>query len=119
MANRTLCATELAAANTLLTEIRQRLAAMSNGDEQLYWALRRKVTKELSFDERGKPAERRKLKEAKWKSQRGICPLCQGPLPEKYCVLDRFEAMGGYTSENTRLICTACDTQVQCSRGYR
>lgn len=83
------------------------------------WAFRRKVFKELTYDERGKPMERRKLKEAKWKSQRGICPACNGSLPEKYCVLDRLEAMKGYTSENTRLLCSSCDSRLQSEKGYK
>jgi hypothetical protein len=39
-------------------------------------------------------------------------------LPERYCVLDRAAAAKGYTPENTRLICQACDVKSQASRGY-
>jgi uncharacterized protein YndB with AHSA1/START domain len=112
MVNRTLNPSELAQANSLLSELRQKLEAVSCGDELLLWALRRKIFKELTYDERGKPTERRKLKEAKWKAQRGICSTFNGPLPEKYCVLDWLEAMKGYTSENTQLICVICDTRL-------
>lgn len=118
MANRTLSPSELATANAILAEIRQKLELLSGGDVTLLWALRRKVYKELGYDERGKPMERRKLKDTKWKNQRGLCPTCSGPLPEKYCVLDRIEAMKGYTTENTRLICAACDTRLQAEKGY-
>lgn len=118
MANRILSKAELASANGLLTEIRKQLEALSGGDRELLWALRRKVFKELTYDERGKPMERRKIKEAKWKSQRGLCAGCNGPLPEKYCVLDRSEAMKGYTTENTRLLCATCDTRLQAEKGY-
>lgn len=116
MANRNLSPSELVMANALLTDIRTQLQSLSGGDPLLLWALRRK---ELTYDERGKPMNRRKLKETKWKSQRGICPTCSGPLPEKYCVLDRLEAMKGYTPENTRLICTTCDTRLQAEKGYK
>lgn len=119
MANRTLNNSELKIANELLENIRQGLATVSDGDGSLLWALRRKIYKELTYDERGKPVVRRKLKESKWKSQRGVCPTCNGPLPEKYCVLDRLEAMKGYTPENTRLICSTCDTRLQTQKGYQ
>ena len=119
MANRTLSPSELVIANTLLVDIRSKLEAMSGDDASLLWALRRKVYKELTYDERGKPMERRKLKESKWKLQRGICPACGNSLPEKYCVLDRIEAMKGYTHENTRLICAPCDARLQADKGYK
>ena len=118
MANRILTPSELATANSLLAEIRARIEASANGDEALAWALRRKIYKELGYDERGKPMERRKLKDAKWKAQRGKCAVCRGDLPEKYTILDRLTAMGGYTPENTRLLCMSCDTRTQQERGY-
>lgn len=92
---------------------------LASGDEELLWALRRKIYKELGYDERGKPMVRRKLKDSKWKSQRGKCAICEGDLPEKYCVLDRLEAMKGYTMENTRLICTSCDAKTQADRKFQ
>lgn len=55
MPNRTLTPLELAHANELLSEIRQRLAALSAGDAELEFALRRKIAKELGYDERSKP----------------------------------------------------------------
>ncbi|MBC7834756.1 MAG: hypothetical protein H7Y88_06605 [Phycisphaerales bacterium] len=119
MANRNLSPSELVTANELLAEIRKQLDQLSRGDETLLWALRRKVFKELTYDERGKPMKRRKLKGAKRKSQCGICPTCSEPLPEKYCVLDRIEAMKGYTPENTRLLCKKCDTRLQTEKGYK
>ncbi|MBK8097618.1 MAG: hypothetical protein IPK26_10950 [Planctomycetes bacterium] len=54
----------------------------------------------------------------KREQQRGLCAICAQSLPDKYVVLDRTEAMGGYTDANTRLICTGCDTTVQRNRGY-
>ena len=118
MANRRLSAAELAAANDILRSVRTGLATLSAGDPSLLWALRRKVYKELTYDERGKPMHRRKLKARKRGEQRGLCAACSEPLPENYAVLDRLEAMGGYTESNTRLIHQACDTAVQRSRGY-
>jgi len=38
-----------------MAEVRQRLADLSGDDENLLWALRRKLFKELTYDERGKP----------------------------------------------------------------
>ncbi len=103
----------------MIAEVRQRLADLSGGDADVLWALRRKLYKELTYDERGKPAQRRKLKELKRIDQNNKCVICGASLPEKYVVLDRLEAMKGYTQENTRLLCQTCDTQVQIERGYK
>jgi hypothetical protein len=95
-----------------------RLDAASSGDDQLLWALRRKLSKELSYLERGKPMERKALKLAKRVEQHGLCAICGHPLPEQGAVLDRKEAMAGYTLENTRLVHYECDRQVQAERGF-
>ena len=76
------------------------------------FAFRRKIRKELMYDERGKPVQRRKLKDLMWKKQKGICPECGRELPLKYAVLDRVE-------ENVRLICPDCDKKIQQERGYK
>jgi len=102
-----------------MAEVRQSLAGLSNGDETLLWALRRKLFKELTYDERGKPMQRRKLKELKRAEQDNRCKICSASLPAKYVVLDRLEAMKGYTLGNTQLICQACDTKLQIERGYK
>lgn len=102
----------------LIAEVRERLESLSGGDPALLWALRRKLAKELSYDERGKPMHRVMLKLQKRVEQGNRCALCSGELPDPGAVLDRFEAMGGYTKENTRLLCPACDTQEQQKRGY-
>src|SRR3990170_6413755 len=78
------------------------IEAMSHGDKELLFAYRRKVFKELTYDERSKPNVRRKLKDQKWKEQRGLCAICGLELPERYTVLDRLNAAGGYIKENTR-----------------
>ena len=119
MSNRQLTAAELKQANALLDEIRDRLERLSAGDPALLFAFRRKVFKELTYDERSSPTERNKLKARKMVDQRGLCTICGKPMPEKYNVLDRLRAEDGYTAENTRLIHAACDTEVQKSRGYR
>jgi ribosomal protein L44E len=118
MANRQLSDEELAHANGLLGEIRKRLDELSEGDEELLFAYRRKIYKELTYDERGKPIQRKKLKDQKRAEQDNRCAVCGESLPEKYVVLDRFRAAAGYTRENTRVIHQGCDAQVQKSRGY-
>ena len=120
MPNRQLSSEELQSLfSPLLADVRKRLVALSEGDEELQWALRRKLSKELIYDERGKPNHRRKLKDAKRAEQDNKCFICGDSLPAKYVVLDRIEAMGGYTPENTRLLCQPCDTKVQHERGYK
>ena len=118
MPNRRLSSEELERANALLDSIRVRLSELAGEDTDLLFAYRRKVYKELIYDERDKPMVRRRLKALKRKEQGGICPLCKKPLPATYCVLDRFVAAKGYTTENTQLICQECDVMTQESRGY-
>ena len=118
MANRQLTPHELESANALLGEIRAKLVALSQADPGLLFAFRRKIFKELTYDERSKPMVRRKLKDQKWKEQCGLCAICNQPLPEKYTVLDRTIAVDGYTKENTRLIHQDCDSAHQASKGY-
>jgi ribosomal protein L44E len=118
MANRQLTQDELAMFRPILDEVRTRLRDASRGDHRLLWALRRKLYKELTYDERGKPMFRRQLKTLKRVKQGGKCALCPEPLPEKNAVLDRIEAMLGYTSDNTRLLCPQCDNKVQVERGF-
>ena len=118
MPNRQLTPDELIRANSLLAEIRVRIEGLSNGDHELLFAYRRKIFKELTYDERDKPAVRRKLNGQKWKEQRGLCALCGKELPETYTVLDRLNAVDGYTKENTRLIHQQCDVAHQASKGY-
>ena len=118
MPNRQLNSEELVLANALLAEIRTRLKALSKGDRELLFAYRRKVFKELTYDERDKPSVRHKLKDAKRKEQRGLCAICGKELPKTYTVLDRTNAVDGYTKENTRLIHQDCDVAHQLSKGY-
>lgn len=103
--------------NPLIDEIRRPLTTLSSGDQDLLWALRRKLFKELTYHERGKPVQRRKLKTQKRAEQDNKCAECSNALPSKYVVLDRREAIKGYTAENTRLLCVSCDRRVQAERG--
>jgi hypothetical protein len=117
--NRNLTADELRDVfNPLLTQVRSRLVELTNGDPDYHWALRRKLAKELVYDERSKPMQRRALKTRKRKAQSGLCAVCQTSLPELGSVLDRTRAMDGYTDANTRLICPACDARLQSEKRY-
>lgn len=109
---------ELEKARKILALVRTEIGRVANGDEGLLWALRRKVCKELGYDERSKPMTRRWIKAKLFVRQKGLCADCQGNLPEKYSVLDRHEAMKGYSEENCRVICSTCDRKTQKRRGY-
>jgi hypothetical protein len=106
-------------ANEPLALIRRQLDELSQGDRELRFALNRKVAKELIYDERGKPGDRRKLKIQKRKDQDGKCAKCRNELPGRGAVLDRFKALDRYTVENTQLLCDGCDKAIQAERGYR
>lgn len=119
MANRQLTQRELVDLFApLFVNVRERLEALSGGDPELLFALRRKLAKELSYDERGKPNDRKNLKSFKRGQQDNKCAICGDVLPDKYAVLDRIEAMNGYTPENTRLLCQKCDSKQQEERGF-
>jgi hypothetical protein len=118
MANRNLSAEELKLASDLLRDIRERLAGLAGDDPLLLFAYRRKVVKELGYDERGKPGGRGKLKALKWGQQNGKCPDCPDPLPLKYSELDRKNAADGYTVENTELVHAKCHQARQAAKGY-
>jgi hypothetical protein len=118
MPNRNLTAEELERANGLLSEIRARLASLSAGDPLLLFAYRRKVMKELGYDEREKPAVRVKLKALKWKQQGGKCAHCGEDMALKYSELDRKKAANGYTVENTELVHAKCHQERQAAKGY-
>ena len=120
MPNRQLTSDELAHLFTpLVKKVRTQLLRLARDDKDLHWALRRKLAKELIYDERSSPNERRRLKQLKRKEQNNKCAICKLELPPSYNTLDRLEAMKGYTSENTRLICQTCDIETQQRRGYK
>lgn len=105
----------------LLEQIRAALKDLSAGDSELLFAYRRKIAKELSYDERSKPSQRKSLKRRKLIAQDGKCALCGGALPPGGlgAVLDRLNAMDGYTDANTRLLCRDCDLKTQRERAFQ
>src|ERR1700740_2952269 len=104
MPNRNLTAEELRRANELLSLIRARLTKLAARGPLLLFSYRRKIVKELGYDEREKPGVRAKLKALKWKQQGGKCAHCGEELPLSYSELDRKNAADGYTPENTELV---------------
>jgi hypothetical protein len=79
---------------------------------------RRKVVKELGYDERGKPGARAKMKALKWGQQGGLCAECKLVMPIEYSELDRKNAADGYTVENTDLIHAKCHQARQAAKRY-
>jgi hypothetical protein len=118
MPDRNLTADELKLANELLSGIREQLIKLSKGDPLLLFAYRRKVTKELGYDERGKPMARRQLKALKWGQQNGKCAQCKQEMPLEYSELDRNSAPDGYTPENTELVHAKCHQERQAAKRY-
>src|SRR5689334_7172814 len=101
MANRILTKTELQELFVpLIAFVRERLRDLASNDAELFWSLRRKLAKELTYDERSKPSQRRALKIKKRTQQSNLCAICRQVLPKRDCVLDRLEAMKGYTVQN-------------------
>lgn len=118
MPNRNLTAAELKNANDLLTEIRERLAALAGDVPLLKFAYRRKIVKELGYDERSKPSVRAKLKAMKWGLRNGKCAECHKDMPLAYSELDRKNAADGYTVENTELVHAKCHQARQSAKRY-
>jgi hypothetical protein len=107
-----------ATAIRILEQLRARIAGVVGEDRERLFQMRRYILKRLEFDERGTPTQRRKLKEAKRKSQRGLCALCQTVLPERGAELDRFRAIEGYTARNTQLVCHSCHQKAEAERDF-
>jgi hypothetical protein len=121
MPNRVLTSEELKTLfGPLLLDVRARLQSLGAGSPELLFALRRKLYKELSYDERGKPMQRKVLKAAKYAEQHGKCAECCCELEQlgKNAVLDRAEAIRGYVPGNVRLLCHPCDRKLQAERNY-
>ena len=121
MPTRKLNEEELARTNSLLEEVRLKIQSLSGNDSDLQFAIRRKIAKELSYDERGKPTQRKKLKLKMLRLQKGLCANCGEALPllVRGAVLDRQNAMAGYTVENVKLIFRDCDDKLQEKRNFR
>jgi hypothetical protein len=107
-----------AAAIAILEQLRVQIASVVGEDRDRLFQMRRYILKRLEFDERGTPTQRRKLKEAKRKSQLGLCALCHEALPERGAELDRFRAIDGYTARNTQLVCHSCHQKAEADRGF-
>jgi hypothetical protein len=102
----------------ILAKLRLELEEASGGNQTTLFSMKRYIAKRLEFDERSTPTQRRKLKDHKLKSQRGLCAVCKEKLPERGAELDRFVAMDGYTKENTQLVCQACHRKAQEDRDF-
>ena len=102
----------------ILEKLRVDLQEASGGVEEILFSMKRYISKRLEFDERGTPTQRRKLKDLKRKSQRGLCAGCSGELPQRGAELDRFRAIDGYTAENTQLVCHSCHRKAQEERNF-
>ncbi|WP_158942095.1 hypothetical protein [Granulicella sp. S190] len=107
-----------AAAIAILDQLRAQISAVAGEDRDRLFQLRRYILKRLEFDERGTPTQRRKLKEAKRRSQLGLCAICQQALPARGAELDRFRAIDGYTARNTQLLCHSCHQKAEAERGF-
>ena len=118
MPNRNLTSDELKRANELLADIRGRLTKLAAGDPLLLFAYRRKIAKELGYDERGKPGARKLLKALKWGQQGRKCAHCGEEMLLKNSELDRKNAADGYTEENTELVHHHCHQERQATKGY-
>lgn len=102
----------------LFKRVKADLEQVSGGDPHLYWALRRKLAKELVYLERSTPAARKKLKAQKWAAQKGLCALCNKEMPQKNSELDRYDAYLGYVESNVRLVHHECHINDQREKGY-
>ncbi|HTL63439.1 MAG TPA: hypothetical protein VL305_00450 [Pseudolabrys sp.] len=118
MATRHLDAKEQRKAARLLALIRLKLIGMSQSDPELLFAYRRKIYKELAYDERGKPSVRRKLKMLKWEEQGGRCALCRHKLPLRDSEMDRKKPMLGYTMKNITVVHHQCHRRQQEGRRF-
>jgi hypothetical protein len=118
MANRNLDAEELKRAHLLIDEIRKQIERLAGGDSGLQFAYRRKIYKELIYDERLKPIARRKIKIQKFDEQRGKCAHCHEDMSIQYSELDRRNAVDGYTIENTELVHGKCHQARQAAKRY-
>jgi len=118
MPNKNLNAEELVRANELLADIRSRLKELAGDDPLLLFAYRRKVMKELSYDERSKPANRKKLKMLKWALQDRKCAHCGEEMPLAYSELDRKVAADGYVEDNVELVHAKCHQARQAEKRY-
>jgi hypothetical protein len=114
----------LETARQILAEVRQRLTTVAQDDEGFVFLLRRYISKNLSYDERGNPQQRTKLKLQKLVEQKGKCAYPNCPTPDRIMTkedepeLDRIEAIKRYTKENTVLVHHDCHRMSQKEKGF-
>lgn len=124
MSNERMSKSQLETARQILTDVRQRISEAAQDDERFTFLLRRYVSKNLSYDERGDPQERTKIKLEKLSEQKGKCAYSNCPTPERIMTkedepeLDRLEAIKGYTKENTVLVHHDCHRMSQKQKGF-
>jgi hypothetical protein len=124
LANERMSKSQLETAREILTEVRQRIEEATQSDERFNFLLRRYVSKNLSYDERGDPQERTRIKLEKLLEQKGKCAYAKCPTPNHVMTkedepeLDRLEAIKGYTPENTVLVHHACHRMSQKEKGF-
>lgn len=120
MPNRILSSAELATLfEPIFAQTVAELVRLAGGDDQLLWALRRKLTKELGYLERGCPQKRSALKQKKYHQQKRKCAVCGRYMRRKGSELDRRQAIDGYTLENTRLVHHHCHFKDQERKRFR
>lgn len=110
---------QLIEAAALLNDIRQRIKDLSGHDPEIEFAYRRRIYKQLEYDERSKTQKRKALQKKKWKRQDMLCGICNKPLPLEDSELDRLKAIDGYTEENVLLVHQDCHRKDQKERNFR
>lgn len=118
MANRRMTTDEIASVMELFEQVKSSLDDLAKGDQELLFAMRRRLYVRLSYEERNTPAYRTKLKASKLKQQSGKCAICGKSLDLKGSELDRTRAVDGYTEANTRLVHHECHVSDQASKGF-
>ena len=110
---------ELEQAWKLIEEVKDKLQALAQGDPRRLFAFRRKVYKELVYEERSTPMKRRALRARLHTAQGGVCFVCKKTHEAGFMVLDRVDPVLGYVDTNVELVCSDCDRQRQTERGFR
>jgi len=107
-------------AKVILDNVRRQIKLTAGDDQELLFKIRRYIYIRLTYDERGVPAVRKKLKVKKFDEQKGLCAMCDKHLDQiSYSHLDRLKAVLGYTAENTRLVHAKCQHDQQMEKGYK
>ncbi len=120
MATETLADVQEARAKELLGTVRRGIAETAGEDQAAAFAMRRYIYIRLQQDERGTPAERKKLKLLRFDEQGGKCAICGRPFDAlKGTNLHRLDAVKGYALENVELVHASCHRRQQDRRGYK